>query len=305
MADEVHHHHGGQGSQRNLSVGMRDSEVVPAYDDLSPPSGEVITSTANPRVKHLVELRKRRTRDAEGVTLVDGYDELVLAVDAGVEVRTVFLCLEMAANRADRLEFVDRLAASGVGIVRLGRTAFEKATYRESPDGWLAVVTSPETALADLRIPSNPLVLVAASVEKPGNLGAMLRTAEAAGVDAVIAASPVTDWGNPNVVRASKGTVFAVPIASASSTEVIGWLRGIGAAIVIATPDTDLRVSDLDLSGSVAVVVGAEHAGVSAEWREAADSAGRIPMAGRVNSLNVATSAAVVLFEAVRQRNGS
>ncbi len=272
---------------------MRHSEAMPADD--------VITSTANPKVRHLVELRKRRVRDAEGVTLVEGHAELVLALDAGVRVRTLYCCVDLVTD-PDRLALAENLAARAVPVVRLGRAAFAKASYRESPDGWLAVVPNPERALSALTLRDHPLVLVAESVEKPGNLGAMLRTAEAAGVDAVVAASPMTDWGNPNVVRASKGTVFAVPVASAPTAEVVDWLRAAGVTIVVAAPGADRILTDVDLTGGVAVVVGAEHDGVSDEWLEVADAPTRIPMAGRVNSLNVAASAAVVLFEAVRQR---
>jgi TrmH family RNA methyltransferase len=280
---------------------MRHSEAMPVYDDLPPGSDEAITSTSNPRVKHLVELRKRRARDTAGMTVIDGYDELMLALDAGVRVDTIYHCPDLETDRA-RLALAETLAGEGLPVVRLGRAAFAKASYRESPDGWLAVVAMPGGRLSDLDLPAEALVLVVESVEKPGNLGAMLRTAEAAGVVAVIAASPVTDWGNPNVVRASKGTVFAVPIASATTVEVIPWLRTARLSIVVATPETDVLVTDVDLTGGVAVIVGAEHAGVSDEWRQAADALVRIPMTGRVNSLNVATSAAVVIFEALRQR---
>jgi TrmH family RNA methyltransferase len=280
---------------------MRHSEAVPAYDDLPPASGEALTSTSNRRVKHLVELRKRRTRDAEGKTVVDGHDELLLAIDAGVRVDTVYYSPALETDRG-RLALAETLAGQGIPVVRLGRAAFAKASYRESPDGWLAVVALPGGGLSDLDLPAEPLVLVAESVEKPGNLGAMLRTAEAAGVDAVIAASAVTDWGNPNVVRASKGTVFAIPIASAETADVIEWLHAAGLSIVVATPETDVVVTEVDLTGGVALVVGAEHAGLSDDWRRTADALVRIPMAGRVNSLNVASSAAVIIFEAVRQR---
>jgi RNA methyltransferase, TrmH family len=280
---------------------MRDSEAMPEYEDLPPASAELITSARNPRVKEVVELRKRRARDAAGMTLIDGYDELTLALDAGAAVHALYYCPELS-TQSSRLALVHELAGQGVAVVRLGRAAFAKASYRESPDGWLAVVPTPRSELAALRLPDAPLVLVVEAVEKPGNLGAMLRTAEAAGVDAVVAASPVTDWGNPNVVRASKGTVFAVPIASATTKGVIDWLRGAGLSIVVATPDTDRLFTQAHLGGGVAVVVGAEHAGVSDSWRRAADQLARIPMTGRVNSLNVATSAAVVIFEAVRQR---
>ena len=272
-----------------------------------------ITSPANPRVKWLQSLRRRRVRDEERVTVVEGYAELGLALDAGVRPQLLVTCPEIA--EAAELGLTGRARAAGAEVVTMSRAAFTKASYRESPDGWLAVVPDPARPLADLdpvltRLDGQPpVVLVCEAVEKPGNLGAMLRTAEASGVDAVIAASPVADWGNPNVVRASKGTVFAVPIAAAAADDVIGWLRGHGMRIVVATPDTVREVSDVDLRGPTAVVVGAEHDGVSAGWfdpvrvgREA--TAARLPMVGRVNSLNVATSAALVLYELSRQRRG-
>ena len=272
-----------------------------------------ITSPANPRVKWLQSLRRRRVRDDERVTVVEGYAELGLALDAGVRPRLLVTCPEIA--EAVELGLTERARAAGAEVVTMGRAAFAKASYRESPDGWLAVVPDPARPLADLdpvltRLDGQPpVVLVCEAVEKPGNLGAMLRTAEASGVDAVIAASPVADWGNPNVVRASKGTVFAVPIAAAAADEVIGWLRGHGLHIVVATPDTEREVSDVDLRGPTAVVVGAEHDGVSAGWFDPARvgpdaTAARLPMVGRVNSLNVATSAALVLYELSRQRRG-
>lgn len=276
---------------------------MPVYDDLPPAAQAMgqITSPTNPQVKRLVALRKRRVRDAEAVTLVDGYDELVLALDAGVTVRNLYYCPSLVTDKS-RLELLDRVTGGGSQVVRLSASAFTKASYRESPDGWLAVASSPELPLAALKLSTRPLVLVADAVEKPGNLGAMLRTADAVGVDAVVAASPGTDWGNPNVVRASKGTVFAVPIASSPTPTVIGWLRRHDVPILVASPESDTLLTDLDLSGAMAVIIGAEHAGVNEEWRAAADRTARIPMAGRVNSLNAATAAAVVLFEAVRQR---
>ncbi|MBA2561026.1 MAG: RNA methyltransferase [Propionibacteriales bacterium] len=260
-----------------------------------------ITSPTNPRVKWLVSLRKRRTRDAERVTVLEGFDELTLALDAGVTPRQLFWCDAFGPNPAGP-STLQRVAALGCDVVALGAAAFDKASYRESPDGWLAVVDNPETALDELVLGRVPLVLVCEAIEKPGNLGAMLRTAEAVGVDAVVAASHVADWGNPNVVRASKGTVFAVPVSSASSTEVVDWLRRRGLTIVVASPDADDLVTDVELAGPTAIVVGSEHAGVSSHLRRCADKSAALPMVGRVNSLNVATSAAVLLYEAVRQR---
>lgn len=270
------------------------------YVDLLATEAE-IRSTANPRVKHLVALRKRSARDEQGVTVVEGHAELRLAVETGVRVRTLYCCPALMRAGSDR-DLIETLTGAGTEVVALSRAAFDKASYRESPDGWLAVVPDPRRPLCELRLSGRPLVLVAESVEKPGNLGAMLRTADAAGVDAVVAASPVTDWGNPNVVRASKGAVFAVPVASAASGDVVSWLAERQLTVVVATPDAEQLVTDLDLTGGLAIVVGAEHAGVTATWHAAANAACRIPMAGHVNSLNVATSAAVILYEAVRQR---
>jgi TrmH family RNA methyltransferase len=157
--------------------------------------------------------------------------------------------------------------------------------------------------LADLALPApDPVVLVCERVEKPGNLGAMLRTADAAGVEALIAADPVTDWGNPNLVRASKGTVFSVPVASDPTADVLAWLDRHGIALVATTPDTDLDFTDVDYTGPVAIAVGAEKYGLTDRVLDHAAHKVRIPMVGKANSLNVATSAAIVLYEAVRQR---
>ncbi len=260
-----------------------------------------ITSPANPRIKWLVSLRRRRTRDVERLTVVEGFDELTLALGAGVTPRHVFWCPDLVRD-VDSEQLLSQVEKLGSEIVLLGAHAFRKASYREGPDGWLAVVDDPKVTLDGLRLGQDPLVLVCEAVEKPGNLGAMLRTADAAGADAVVAASAVTDWGNPNVVRASKATVFAVPVASAPSAEVAAWMRANRLVIVVATPDAPRLVTDLDLTGPTAIVVGAEHAGVSSQLRLAADLTASLPMAGRVNSLNVSATAAVLLYEAVRQR---
>lgn len=267
-----------------------------------------ITSPSNGRVKELVALRRRRARDAEGVMLVEGLEESALAVDAGSPVRAFFYCPELmpdgGADESSGMALVDRVRDSGTETVRLSRSAFEKAAYREGPDGILLVADPVERSLGALAgvIGGAPLVLVSQGVEKPGNLGAMLRTADAAGVSAVIAADPVTDWSNPNVVRGSKGTVFAVPVASASTTDTLAWLRARGIRTVATTPDAEALHTDADLTGPVAILVGTEKQGLTLEALEQADVRVRIPMSGMVNSLNVATAAAVVLYEAVRQR---
>ena len=262
----------------------------------------LITSPSNARVKELVALRRRRVRDAERVMLVEGVEEATLAVDAGAGVRALFHCPELMAPGAGAL--VDRVRESGAETVRLSRAAFEKAAYREGPDGVLLVADAVERSLDELAtlMDERPLVLVSQGVEKPGNLGAMLRTADAAGVGAVIAADPVTDWSNPNVVRGSKGTVFAVPVASSTTAETLDWLSARGIRTVATTPDTDVLHTEADLTGGVAILMGTEKEGLTGEALTRADIRVRIPMSGMVNSLNVATAAAIVLYEAVRQR---
>jgi TrmH family RNA methyltransferase len=262
----------------------------------------IITSPANARLKSLVALRRRRVREEQGLTLIEGYDELSLALDAGVVPRTVYYCPELMLDPGVQLDVVQRVAAHGSDVQELGRVAFEKVAYREGPDGFLAVVGSVVRTCADLRVGPEPIVLICQGVEKPGNLGAMLRTADAAGVEAVIAADPVTDWGNPNLVRASKGTVFSIPVASASTAQTLIWLSENGISLAATTPDTNVDYTDLDYTEPIAIAVGAEKYGLTDEILAAAAYKIRIPMAGRANSLNVATSAAVVIYEAVRQR---
>jgi RNA methyltransferase, TrmH family len=264
------------------------------------PAGLEITSPANPRVKQLVALRHRRARDRAGVTLVEGYGELGLALSAGARPLVLYVCPDLAGDGAQAM--IDRAADLGTEVVRVSRPVFGKIAYRESPDGWLAVMPAVRTSLSLLDPGARPLVLICAGVEKPGNLGAILRTADAAGVAAVIAADPVTDWGNPNVVRASKGTVFAVPVASAPAAEVLAWATGRSLTLVAAAPDGDVLPTEADLSGPTAIVVGSEAHGLPAIWLERADTRVRIPMFGRADSLNVATSAAILVYEAVRQR---
>lgn len=261
----------------------------------------VITSPANPRLKQVLALRSRRGRDASGLTCLEGRAELLLALRSGVAPQTLFYCTDLMTPPGDD-GLLDRVRETGAACVSLSRTAFEKIAYREGPDGVMAVVPLPGRSLDDLRLPEDGLVLVAQGIEKPGNLGGMLRTADAAGVAAVIAADPVTDWGNPNVIRASKGTVFAVPVAAADTPSVLTRLRASGYRLVATTPHTDVLHTAADLTGAIAVAVGAEKWGLDETMIAAAAVRVRIPMAGQADSLNAATSAAIVLFEAVRQR---
>ncbi|MDN5791029.1 MAG: RNA methyltransferase [Micrococcales bacterium] len=271
----------------------------------------VITSPSNPRLKGLLALRRRRAREQTGQTLVEGYEEIRLALSSGVVPRTVYVCEELfsPAGRAGsqdigtQAQLLTQLRARGSDVVRLSSAAYGKVSYREGPDGLLAVVERVGMPLRSVLVDGDRFLgLVSQGVEKPGNLGAMLRTADAAGVDAVVAADPVTDWGNPNVVRASRGTLFAVPVVSATTADVLGWLAGRGIDLVVATPESELLHTDVDYTGRVAIAVGSEKHGADDTLLESATHRVRIPMHGKANSLNVAASAAIVLYEAVRQR---
>jgi RNA methyltransferase, TrmH family len=264
------------------------------------PADLEITSPANPRIKQLVTLRRRRAREQSAVTLVEGQAEIALALAAGVRPEALYYCADLAAPGAGSI--VTDVLGRGANVIRVNRAVFEKISYREGPDGLLAVVPAISDDLDRITLSPGPLVLVCAGLEKPGNLGAILRTADAAGVDAVIAADAVTDWGNPNVVRASKGTVFSVPVGTGTSERVLAWISGRGLRIVAATPDASDLVTDADLTGPIAIAVGAEQTGLSADWLERADVRVRIPMFGRADSLNVSSSAAIITYEAVRQR---
>jgi len=197
---------------------------------------------------------------------------------------------------------IDAATAAGAEIVEVDEAPFRKASYRQRPEGLLAVAIRFDTGLERIPRAGNPLLLVAESIEKPGNLGTMLRTAEAAGVTGVIVADPTTDPFNPNVVRASLGTLFAVPLAVTDSASAVEYLRRSGIRILATTPAGATTHYAADMTGPVAIVIGSEQYGLTPAWLNAADRRVRIPMHGRVNSLNVATAAALLLYEAVRQR---
>lgn len=260
-----------------------------------------ITSKQNPTVKALGNLRRRREREREGITIVDGFEELSCALDSGVALEHLYYCPELMGGQVqhDRLQ---ELLASGVPATEFTRDVFEKVAYREGSDGWLATVPAIKTGLDQLNLRDNPLLLVCEAVEKPGNLGAMLRTADAVGADALISTESVTDWANPNVIRASKGAVFTVPVADTTNQALYDWLTERGIAIIASTPDTDVSFTKPDLTKPTALFVGTEKHGLTDFWLQKADYKVRIPMVGKVNSLNVATSGALLLYEAMRQR---
>jgi TrmH family RNA methyltransferase len=272
--------------------------VKPVQPPVAP---EPITSPANPRIKHLVRLRERRERDRSGLFLVEGYRELRRALEAGIELTELYSCpdLYLGENEGALLEAAAR---AGAEVVTVAEVPFRKASYRDRPEGLLGVARQFPTGLERLRPGPDPLLLVVEAIEKPGNLGTMLRTAEAAGAAAVVVCDPATDPFNPNVVRASLGTLFSVPLVVGDTPGAIARLRALGIRTVATTPSASLAHWGADLTGPLAVVVGSEQYGLSAAWLEAADQRVIIPMPGSVDSLNAAMAAGIVLFEAVRQR---
>jgi len=265
---------------------------------------EIITSLQNPRLKRLVRLRDRRARDDERAFLVEGYREVRRALEKGVALGEVYFAREwfLGENEPALLSLAE---AGGARLFELSKEAFAKVAYRERPDGILAVAPQWARTLGELSLSANPFLLVVEAIEKPGNLGTILRSADAAGCDAVIVCDPVTDLFNPNVVRASTGVLFSVPCVVERNDRVLDWLRGRGIRTVATTPAARQLYSDSDLSGPLAVVMGSEQYGLSEFWLANADVPVRIPMAGQADSLNVAMAALITLFEAVRQRGGA
>lgn len=263
--------------------------------------GELLTSLRNARVKHVVRLRQRRAREREGRFVVEGWRELERAADAGADIEAVFHC--DALHRGDReRDLVRRLGDEGTELQAANAEVFRKMSYRQGPDGLLGVVAAWDLALERLAVPANGLWLVAEGIEKPGNLGAMLRSADATGAGAIVA-DPTTDVFNPNVVRASIGTLFTVPFAVATSEAVCAWLEAHAIQTITATPEATLPYTQAELTGAAALVVGSEHAGLTPAWREADATAVSIPMSGHADSVNAAMAATILLFEARRQRD--
>lgn len=260
-----------------------------------------ITSVQNERVKGVVKLRDRRERDATGRMLIEGYRETRRALDNGVRFESFFFCQPLFLGDNEPA-LLDAAATAGADLFDCSEAVFRKISYRDRPDGLLAVAPVPRRALADLTPPPNPLVLVMEHVEKPGNLGTMLRSADAGGVNATIVCDRCTDVYNPNAVRASIGAIFTTPVVEASSDEALAWLRGRGIRILAATPSAEKLHSDCDLTGPVALAVGSEQYGLSTRWMNEADERVRIPMLGQCDSLNVSAAATILIFEAVRQR---
>ncbi len=263
-----------------------------------------ITSLQNPRIKDTIKLRDRRHREKQGRILIDGLRELERAIDAGVSLVEAFVYLPACENpEAQRV--LARLAERGTEILEVNTPVFEKLAFGERVEGILGVAATPRAALDDVSLPQNPLVAVLEGVEKPGNVGAVSRTADGAGVSALVVADPRTDLYNPNTIRASLGTIFTLPTAAASVKDTLAWLRRHKLAIYAARVDGSVPYTEVDYRQPAAIVLGSEAEGLTDAWQGADIQAIRLPMLGTADSLNVSATAAVLFYEALRQRNTS
>lgn len=259
---------------------------------------ETITSSQNPKIKLLLQLQQKSSeRRKAGLFVVEGRRELMHCLETGFDIACVFWCPAVEVGTEPLPALPD-----GVRVFEVSKVVYEKVAYRGSTEGIIAEVRIRQLSLTDLRLPEQPLVIVLERVEKPGNLGAVLRSADAAGVDAVIVCDPLTDLYNPNLIRSSVGAFFSVPCVACTSEACITFLKQRGIQILTAQLQDSRLYYDTDMRRPTAIVMGTEATGLTSQWREAADAHIRIPMLGRIDSLNVSVSAAVLMYEAVRQR---
>lgn len=261
-----------------------------------------ITSRQNARVKNAVRLRTGRGRQRQGRFIIDGAREIERAVAAGIRVLEAFHC-ETLYDRNKSPDVLAALQSAGAEMLPVSPDVFDKICFGERDEiGIVAIAETPTRSLRTLELRSDPLVAVVERIEKPGNLGAIIRCADAAGVDAIVVADGVTELFNPSTIRTSLGTIFTPNVVTATAAEAIAWLKSRELAIVAARPDAETDYTAVDLRGGVAIVLGSEAAGLSRVWRGSGVTAVRLPMLGVADSLNVSTSAAVLFYEALRQR---
>jgi RNA methyltransferase, TrmH family len=257
-----------------------------------------ITSLQNPKIKHIISLEKSRDRKQHQLFVVEGRKEVGLAMKAGYDWESIFFCPDIITD-----EELHGIVLDENLLIPVHRSIFEKIAYRGTTGGILAVGKQKEHTLEGIHLSKNPLLLVVESVEKPGNLGALLRTADAANLDAVIICDPQTDFYNPNVIRSSLGCVFTMQIAQASSTDTLDWIKNNNIRIYCTSLETSTPYHEIDFTQPCAIVMGTEATGLSSLWTTQSFSNIIIPMRGQIDSMNVSTAAAVVIFEAKRQRN--
>ena len=256
-----------------------------------------LSSIQNPRIKQLLALQQKSSeRRKAGLFVVEGRRELIHCMEAGYEVDSVFVCSSLGGTES--MPHLDE----AVKQFEVSPEVYEKLAYRGGTEGVVAMVRTRQLTLNDLHLSQRPLLMVVESVEKPGNLGAILRSADAAAADAVIVCDPLTDLYNPNLIRSSVGAFFSVPCVATTSEDCIAFLKRCGIRILTAQLQDSRLYYDTEMLSPTAIVMGTEATGLTEQWRRAADAHIRIPMLGRIDSLNVSVSAAILLFEAVRQR---
>lgn len=263
-----------------------------------------ISSTQNPKIKYALNLWDRKARDKENLFLIEGYRELLRAIQSGRKMKWLFFCRDLFLGENED-SLIESAMKSGAELFSCTKSVFQKLSYRDRPDGLLAVAEQKHLSLEEFSqgLSQNPFLVVAEAIEKPGNLGTILRSSDASGVDGVIVCDRCTDIHNPNVVRSSVGTLFTVPTLESTSDKVIPWLKANRIAIVAATPHAEKEFTKVNLRGPVAIVVGTEQVGLTKKWMEGADIQVRIPMLGVADSLNVATATTLLLYEVLRQRS--
>jgi TrmH family RNA methyltransferase len=265
-------------------------------------SPERITSRQNARVKAAARLRSARDRQREGRFLIDGAREAIRAVAAGFCCSEAFVCEELC-DSAESQNALRALQSSGAEMLSITPVVYAKLAFGDRDDGVIAVAETPRRTLNDLKLPPQPLIAVLEGIEKPGNIGAILRSADAAGLHAVIVADARTDLYNPNTIRASLGTVFRDNVSASTAVETLAWLSANKLQIVAARPDADVLYTNVDLGRGTAIVLGSEAHGLTSAWQGTNITAVRLPMHGLADSLNVSTTAAILFYEALRQRN--
>lgn len=266
------------------------------------PKIEIIHSLQNPRIKSIVKWRNRPARDSDQVVLIEGYRALLRALSANYPVNELYICPQLFQGSNEN-DLIAAYEAQGTKVFHLSAAAFHKIAYRDKPEGLLGIGKQLRKTLSDLpKLPNDAFFLVCEQIEKPGNLGTIMRSADAVKVDALLLCDSRTDLYNPNTVRASTGNLFTLPLAEADSETCIKWLKNNNVKICAASPHAKKLYTEVDMTCSTAIVVGSEQYGLSSKWLEAADEKLRLPMYGEADSLNVATAAAIMLYETIRQR---
>jgi len=261
----------------------------------------IIKSLQNSGVKLARSLRKRKVRDETGLSLIEGYRSVSRGLECKLKFKTCYFSPDLFLGKNEPA-LIEKIAKSGTQVLETSAEVLAKISYRDRPEGIMAVAHTVKHELSNMPANPNGVYLVAESIEKPGNLGSIMRSADAIGADGVIVCQKRTDIYNPNVITASTGALFSMALAECDEQEAFEWIRDNSLSILAATPEAEKIYSDVDLTRGVAVVVGAEQYGLSEFWKENADMNVRIPMLGYIDSLNVATAATVILYEAIRQR---